>query len=395
VIHTRETLPIKGGMLIALLTALAALGQFASSVYLPSMPAMEQGLNASTSAVQFTMTAYLAGFAIMQLVYGPLADRYGRRPIMLVGLVLFLIGSVMCFAATGIETVIIGRAVQAMGACAGVVASRATTRDLFDGPELTKVMAAIAMAFSIFPAVAPILGGYLQETIGWQASFAASAIFGVAVLVPSLLFLRETNRSQMARLDVASIWQGYKIVASNKQFRSFAFTVSAVMGALFAFLTGSPAALVGDGLISPMEYGLYPALTIPGFIVTGIIVRKTVEKVGDAALMRRGAWLTLAGGALMVALPLLGFTGVARVLIPMGVFVCGMGFVFSVGHAGALRNFPERAGVASALMGVVQVGTAAVASALVALLADLGPLSFPISMFVCTGAAAVFSRGCR
>ena len=122
---TRETLPIRGAGLIALLTALAALGQFASSVYLPSMPAMEVGLGASRGEVQATMTAYLAAFAVMQVVYGPLADRYGRRPIMLSGGTLFVVGSLLCMVANSVEFVIVGRIVQAMGACAGVVASRA------------------------------------------------------------------------------------------------------------------------------------------------------------------------------------------------------------------------------------------------------------------------------
>jgi MFS transporter, DHA1 family, multidrug resistance protein len=199
-------LPIKGGWLIALLAALAALGQFASSAYLPSMPAMGLELGASVSAVQFTMTAYLAAFAVMQLVYGPLSDRFGRRPIMLTGCVLFIAGSVLCMVAVSIEAVIAGRAVQAVGACAGAVASRAVVRDLFEGPELTRAMAAIAMAFSAVPAVAPVVGGVLQMLAGWHGSFAASVLFGVVVLIPVVLFLRETNYRRQAQLNFGSVW---------------------------------------------------------------------------------------------------------------------------------------------------------------------------------------------
>lgn len=390
-------LPIKGGWLIALLAALAALGQFASSAYLPSMPAMGLELGASVSAVQFTMTAYLAAFAVMQLVYGPLSDRFGRRPIMLTGCVLFIAGSVLCMVAVSIEAVIAGRAVQAVGACAGAVASRAVVRDLFEGPELTRAMAAIAMAFSAVPAVAPVVGGVLQMLAGWHGSFAASVLFGVVVLIPVVLFLRETNYRRQAQLNFGSVWQGYREVAAHPQFRAYALTTACVMGGLFAFLTGAPSAYVGEGpgKISPIEFGIYPALSIPGFIISGIIVRKTVAKTGDAALMKRGAAIACLGGALMVLFALLEVGGVWEALIPMLVFAVGMGFVFSVGHAGALRHFAERAGSASALMGVLQLGTAAIASALVAALAGLGTMSFALVMLAVTGAAVVFSRGCR
>ena len=390
-------LPIRGGWLIALLTASAALGQFASSAYLPSMPAMEAGLGASASAVQLTMTIYLAAFASVQLFVGPLADRFGRRPVMLSGGVLFIAGSLLCMLAGTIEAVIVGRAVQAIGACAGVVASRAVTRDLFEGPELTRVTAAIAMAFSLVPAIAPVIGGGLQMGFGWPGSFAASAIFGVLVLVPVILYLRETNQSKLDRLDFGSIWAGYREVAANPQFRAYALTTSAVMGGLFAFLTGAPSVLIGEGpgKISPIEFGIYPALSIPGFIVSGMVVRKSVAKTGDAPLMKRGALFACLGGLLMVAFTVLDIRGVVQVLVPMIVFVIGMGFVFSVGHAGALRHFKERAGTASALMGVLQLGTAALFSAVVAGLAGLGVLSFAIAMTIAGIAAVVFSRGCR
>ncbi len=390
-------LPIRGGWLIALLTALAALGQFASSAYLPSMPAMEVGLGASASAVQLTMTAYLATFAMMQLVYGPISDRFGRRPVMLWGGVLFIVGSLLCMVAPTIEVVILGRAVQAFGACAGVVASRAVTRDLFEGPELTRVNAAIAMAFSLVPAVAPVVGGGLQMLVGWPGSFAAAAIFGLLVLIPVVVYLRETNRSTMHRLDFGSVWAGYREVAAHPQFRAYALTTSAVMGGLFAFLTGAPSVLVGDGpgQISPIEFGIYPALSIPGFIVSGLIVRKSVARTGDSPLMKRGALFACLGGVLMVAFTMIPIGTIGEVLIPMIVFVIGMGFVFSVGHAGALRHFKERAGTASALMGVSQIGTAALFSAIVAALAGLGVLSFAIAMTIAGIAAVGFSRGCR
>jgi DHA1 family bicyclomycin/chloramphenicol resistance-like MFS transporter len=390
-------LPIRGGWLIALLTALAALGQFASSAYLPSMPAMEAGLGASASAVQLTMTAYLAAFAVMQLVYGPIADRFGRRPVMLWGGVLFIAGSVLCMVAPTIEMVILGRAVQAVGACAGVVASRAVTRDLFEGPELTRVTAAIAMAFSLVPAIAPLIGGGLQMLAGWHGNFAAAALFGIAVFIPVVLYLRETNQSKLERLAFGTVWAGYRTVAAHPQFRAYALTTSAVMGGLFAFLTGAPSVLVGDGpgQISPIEFGIYPALSIPGFIISGIIVRKTVAKSGDAPLMKRGALFACLGGVLMLASALSGHAGVTTILVSMIVFVIGMGFVFSVGHAGALRHFKERAGTASALMGVLQLGTAALFSAAVAALASLGVLSFAIAMTVAGVASVAFSRGCR
>jgi MFS transporter, DHA1 family, multidrug resistance protein len=392
---TVDTLPIKGAGLIALLTALAALGQFASSVYLPSMPAIGTSLGATAASVQLTMTAYLAAFAVMQVVYGPLADRFGRRPIMLTGCSLFVLGSLLCMTAGQIEFVILGRIVQAMGACAGAVSSRAVTRDLFEGPRLSRAMASIAMAFAAMPAIAPAVGGVLQEWVGWRATFGAAAVFGIIVLLFVTTMLRETNRSRLSSLSFSSVWNGYREVAGSRQFRAYALTVSAVMGILFAFLTGAPAVAIGELGISPVQFGLYPALSIPAFLIAGGVVRKLVARTGDAPLMRAGAWLSCLGAIAMLMLPLFGHWSALAILACISIFAGGMGFVFSLGHAGALRPFRDRAGVAASLMGVMQIGSAAVFSGLVATLAPLGALAFPVVMTVGGLAAVLFARGCR
>ena len=215
------------------------------------------------------------------------------------------------------------------------------------------------------------------------------------MLLAVTVWLQETNRSVQARLSFASIWDGYKIVGCHKQFRAYAFTTAATMGGLFAFLTGSPAVAIDDAGLSPLEFGLYPALSIPAFIVTGIIVRKLVAKTGDAPLMRAGAALAALGGLAMLAVAWSGQVTALSILVCITIFVAGMGFVFSLGHAGALRHFRERAGVASGLMGVLQLGSAALFSGVVAAFASWGATGFALGMAIAGVAAFLFSRGCR
>lgn len=366
---------------IALLTALGAIGQFATNIYLPSFPAIVRDLATAMPAVQLTLTAFLATMALTQLVYGPLADRYGRRRTLLTGLALYLVGSVICTLAPDVGTLTAGRIVQAGGAGAGVVVSRAIVRDCFEGAEIGRVMATMAIGFSLVPAVVPFLGGTIQAQAGWRWSFALATLLGVAITAIVVFRLPETNRSHVERLHLGRIALAYLPVLRHAQAMGFAVAGMGAMGGLFAFYAGSPAVFIERLGISPAGYGFYPPISVAGFVIGGIAARRFARDMPEARLVTVGLLLLLAGALAMLLPPLLGFLHRFALTGAMVVFVAGLGIVMPISMAAGLRAFPERAGTAAALLGFLQMAAGAAGAALVSLLKhDLDILAFPTAM---------------
>ncbi len=366
--------------LVILLTVLSALGQFATSVYTPSFPAIGEEFGATPSAVQLTLTVALAAFAAGQLIYGPLTDRFGRRSVLLPSILVYIAGSVLCVFAPTLDTLIVGRFFQAIGACAGVVVSRAIVRDLYDGAEMVRVFAVMTLAFSAVPALAPFIGGLMQEFVGWRASFVATVVFGVGVLVASLWRLPETIEVRLSRLRLQHFFGAYWSVLTTPSFIRYCGTTSLIMAALFGFLAGAPQALIGELGLAPSIYGLFPSLSIVGFVIGNMLARQKAGIWPESAMVRAGTMIALMGSVIMLALALAGYHGVWFTIAPMMVFVTGMGLVIPVASAAAMQAFKHQAGTASALMGFLQMGGAAVGTLAVAAI-DLPPLiDFPVAM---------------
>ena len=361
---------------IALLTALGAIGQFATNIYLPSFPAIARDLATPMPAVQLTLTAFLATMAITQLVYGPLADRYGRRRTLLAGLALFLVGSVICAVAPDVGTLTAGRIAQA-----GVVVSRAIVRDCFEGAEIGRVMAAMAIGFSLVPAVVPFLGGAIQAQAGWRWSFAVATLLGLAITAIVVTWLPETNRSRLDRLELTRIALAYLPVLRHAQAMGFAVAGMGAMGGLFAFYAGSPAVFIERLGISPAGYGFYPPISVAGFVIGGIAARRYARDMAETRLVTIGLLLMLAGAIAMLVPPLLGLLHRFVLTGAMVIFVAGLGIVMPLSMAAGLRAFPERAGTAAALLGFLQMAAGAAGAALVSLLKNrLEELAFPAAM---------------
>ncbi len=368
---------------IALVTALSAVGQFGTSVYLPSLPAIAEAMAAPTATVQLTMTSYFIAFAVAQLVYGPVTDRFGRRPIMKFGLILFIAASLLSAATTSIGMLIFGRAVQAVGACAGIVVGRAVVRDLVDGADLARVMAYIALAFAAVPGLAPYLGGVLQEQFGWQATFLVTALLGFAILVIAWFRLPETNRFPLPRLDPIAAGRAYGPLLQSRLFMGYATTTAFALGGVFAFHTGSPALYIGELGVSPSEYGLYPLITVFGFVAATLVTARLAGRVSTAGLVRLGLTLLVLSTVFVVGLPSVGIMTPLSITLTIVFYGVGLGLLLPSGAAAAMQGFPERAGTAAALLGFLHMAAAAIASATVSLLqAPVGPLAFPLTMAI-------------
>ncbi|MHA1563756.1 MAG: multidrug effflux MFS transporter [Alphaproteobacteria bacterium] len=363
----RPIVPITFGF-IAFVTALSAVGQFATSVYLPALPAIATSLSASTAAVQLSLTSYFIAFALAQLVYGPVTDRFGRRPVVLFGLVVFIAGSLLAATSGSVAMLIAARAVQAIGACAGLVVGRAVVRDLVDGADLARAMAYIALTFAAVPGLAPFFGGFLLTQFGWPAIFQATALLGIVIILLTYFRLPETNSAPMAKLDAIAAARAYGPLFHSRAYLGYATTTAFALGGIFAFHSGTPALFIGALGVSPSDYGIYPLITVFGFITATSVTARLAGRVSIVGMVRTGLAVLSLAAVLLVALPLGGILTPLSITLTIVLYGMGLGLLLSTGAAAAMQGFPERAGTAAALLGFLHMASGALASAIVSAL---------------------------
>ena len=375
---------------IALLTAMSALGQFATTVYLPSIPAMAIALDASPAAIQQTLTAFLVAFGVGQLLVGPLSDRYGRRRVLFAGLALFLAGTVQCALAPDIGLVLVGRVLQALGASASIVTARAAIRDSFDGAEMARVMGFISIVFGIVPGFAPLIGGVVHEAFGWTAAFWAMAAFAAALALAAWGALPETNDRPLSSLRLPAFFAGYGPMLSSWRFMGNALLTAAIFAALFSFLSGSPSLFIEHLGVSPAEYGIYPPITVLGSMLGGAVTGRMAGRWSVSTLLMVGVSFAVLGAVAMLAMSLSGLMTPISVTTAMFVFVICFGFAMPTAISSAMAEFGDRAGSAAALIGFLQMLGSAAGPICVGLLSGLDKHAFPVSMAGFAALAVVF-----
>lgn len=349
------------GALLAILACLAALGTLSTNILLPSLPAIARAFDVPTASTGALMSWFFATFALGQLFVGPLSDRFGRRPLVVAGLLIFVIGSIVCAVTTTLSALVGGRIIQAVGVCAASVLSRAIARDLFSGNELARVLSFIMVAMAAAPGFSPLLGSGLDHVFGWRSPFAFVAAFGVVLGVFYALAVGETHGGERTPLALTPVLRGYGSLLRDRRFVVPATSVSLVLGGLFAVFTVTPAILV-DGLgFTPLELSLFYAGTVFVVFGAGFTAPRLAQRSSLAAVTRIGLMIACAGCLVMAALALAGVHTFASYLMPMLVFLFGMGMVNPIGTALTLTPFGERAGAASALLGFVQMSAAALA----------------------------------
>lgn len=359
--HSSATPQTLTGPILFLLAGLAAMGALATNVILPVFPGMSVGLGVETRDLGLTLSSFFIAFAVGQLFVGPLADRFGRKPLVVGGLAIFIVGSAVCALSPTLEILILGRIIQALGACAAFVLARAIARDLFDGEALARALALIMIAMAAAPGFSPLVGTGLGALLGWRFIFAGVALFALALGVFYVRSMGETQPSGARRpLRVRAALVAYGALARDRRFIYPALSVSLTIGILYAFFATAPAILISELGLTGLQLSLYFAATV--FIVfgAGFLAPRLARRWGQAWVAMIGAVIALAGSLLILtqaATPtLLSITG------GLGLFLLGMGFVNPLGTAIALQPFKHNAGLASALQGFLQMACAAISS---------------------------------
>jgi DHA1 family bicyclomycin/chloramphenicol resistance-like MFS transporter len=366
---------------IAVLATLAAIGTLATNILLPSLPQMATSLHVSTAAVTSSITVFLAVFAIGQLAVGPISDRYGRRVPVLAGFVVFIAGSIWCGLAADLPNLLIGRVIQAAGACSTSVLSRAIARDLFSGAALGRAMALIMIAMAAAPGFSPLLGGALDHTFGWRSEFVFVGAFAAIAAVAYGAVLGETHNSTRIPLNPRAIAKTYFGLTADRRFLIPAATVSLIMGGLFAMFSAAPRVLIEGLGFTPIQLGLFFAGTVLIVFAAGMLATKLAPRFGlDRSI--QGGLLLAATGSIAILLVSMFNPTFLPFLGSMCVFLLGMGIVNPLGSAQSLSPFGEKAGAASALLGFWQMMAAAIGVWLAATISHQAMLALGIVLTV-------------
>jgi DHA1 family bicyclomycin/chloramphenicol resistance-like MFS transporter len=381
--------------LILILGALTAFASLSIDMYLPSFPTLEKDLHTSSSLVQFSLAAFFIGMALGQALYGPLADRFGRKRPLYAGISLYVLASAGCALAPNIETLIALRFVQAVGGCAGIVIARAMVRDLFDREASARIFSLLMLVLGVAPILAPILGGYVLKIFGWRAIFAILTVFGVACFIASATSLRETlpeaARSRHAR-PIAGALRVYRQLLADRRFNGYAFVGSIAQAGLFAYISGSPFVFINLYGVPEQAYGLLFGVNAFGFIAASQINHRLLARWKSDAILSRVVMIVAGFGVSLLAVAATGWGGLWGLLPPLFGFIASLGFSFPNAVAGAMAHQAERAGSASALVGTIQFGAATIAGSMVGALHAHSAVPMAAVMATCGVAALVLHR---
>ena len=381
--------PKKYFFLVLILGTLSAIGPFSIDMYLPGFLSIAEHLHTTVAQVALSLSSFFIGISVGQLLYGPLLDRYGRKNPLYFGISLYIIASLGCAAATSVNALIGLRFLQALGGCAGMVAARAMVRDIFPVSENAKVFSLLMLVIAVSPLVAPTLGGYIAANLDWHYIFFILTAIGVFILAGVHFVLPESRKPDTSvSLMPRPIVRSFYSVLTEPQFYTYVFTSSIASAGLYAYIAGSPAVFIQRYQVTAQHYGWVFAFAAMGLIgssqLNSLLLKKykSEQIIVGSLLCQSLISLLFFGG--MVA----GWWNVYAAVGGVFLYLCCQGFTFPNASALALAPFEKKAGSASALMGSIQMGLGALASAMVSVLSNSSPTALPM-----TGVMAVCACG--
>lgn len=352
--------------LLLLITAMLMMQPLSTDLYLASLPSLVSGFGVPVSTVQLTLSLFVVGFGSAQLVVGPLSDRFGRRPVVLGGLGLYVAATALCGLAWSIELLIGARFLQALGCCAAVMVARAIVRDAYEPEDSAKLIARASTWISLAPIIGPILGSYLQVAFGWRAAFAALGIFSAIVMAACLRRLPETNEHKNPdATNLRGLAANYQLVLGSREFWLNVMPGALSYGGIFMFISGSSFVLIKVLGVPTEWFGYCFALGVSGYMSGTLVCRRLLKTLSGEQTLRIGTACSLAAGLYFLAATLLGLWHWAMVVLAMFITMAAHGINFPVSQAGAVSPFARQAGTAAGLMGAIMMGFAFVIGSIV------------------------------
>lgn len=382
--------PPHGWRVIVVLSLLMGFASISTDLYLPAMPAMGRDLGAETGMIELTVSGYLIGFSLAQLIWGPLSDRYGRRVPVALGLVLFIIGSGGCAMANDATSLIGWRLVQAIGACASVALSRAMVRDLFEGDRAAQMMSTLITIMAIAPLLGPIVGGQIEAVADWRAIFWVLVVIGIVAFLALMTIPETLPRDRRSQEALGLALRRYIELIGNRRLLAYIGVGGFFYGGMFAYIAGTPFAYIDYYEVPSQLYGFLFGAGILGIMATNTINARLVRRFGTNRMILGGA-VSAATWAFVTAIDsYTDWFGLWGIAVPLFLFASMTGFIVANAIAGALQDFPHRAGAVSALVGATQYGSGVFGSALVGAWSDGTPSSMGL-VIALAGAGCLIS----
>ncbi|MEO6549427.1 MAG: multidrug effflux MFS transporter [Ferruginibacter sp.] len=371
--------------LILALGLITAIGPFSIDMYLPAFTNIAADLHTTVAHVSLSLSSFFIGISIGQFIYGPLLDRFGRKRPLYVGIILYLLASAACAVSSSADSLIALRFLQAMGSCAGMVASRAMVRDLFAVEDNAKVFSLLMLVVGVSPIIAPTLGGYVTASLGWHYVFILLTILAVIVLAAVYFILPESRGPDPGySLKPAAIIKSFWGVLIIPQFYTYAFTGAVASAGLYAYISGSPSVFMEIYKVSEKQYGWIFALVAAGLIVSSQVNSILLRKYKSEQIIPVAIFCQAVGGAILFIGSAYGWIGLGGTILLILIFLSCQGFTFPNSSALSMAPFSKNAGSASALMGAIQMGIGAFTSALVSFLSNHTALPMTGVMLSCS-----------
>ncbi|WP_353644318.1 multidrug effflux MFS transporter [Mesorhizobium sp. WSM2239] len=368
---------------------LVAIGPVSMALFTPAMPEIVHAFGTTEAAVKMTLSLYFAGFAFAQLVCGPLSDGFGRRPVTIAFMAIYLAASVLALLAPTIEMLIAARFLQGVGAAVGVAISRALVRDLFTQERSARIMNLIGIILAVGPAFAPTLGGLTMELFGWHAIFLLMVAMGMTVVAVTIFSMRETVVRDLSRISPSALVRSYGALLVNRYFMLSSLVVAGTSGALYAQATVLPFIMMNRVGLTPSQFGIGMLAQSGMFFAGSLAVRALLGRLGAFRLVPVGLVFVAAGSLALAVLLRLQEPTFVNVMGPVGLYAFGIAFVMPAMMTAAMAPFPHRAGAASSLMGFLQMGFGLLGGSAAALIGE--PVAALAAVIPVMGLIAILS----
>ncbi|MFH3157646.1 multidrug effflux MFS transporter [Citrobacter portucalensis] len=374
---------------ILILSGLMAFTSLSTDIYLPAMPTMAEDLHGN---VELTITGFLIGFTIAQLIWGPISDHMGRRKPLFIGMVLFIIGSAGCALSTSITQIVFWRVFQALGACTGPMLARAMIRDLFARTRAAQMLSTLVLVMAIAPIAGPLIGGQIIRLSTWHSIFWLLVVIGALMFI-SLNWLPETlPEDKRVKASLAGAFRNYRSLLTNGRFMRYTLSLTFYYVGAYAFITGSPFVYISYYHVDPQHYGWLFALNIIGVMAMSVVNRRLVQRHALEQLLKYATMLAALAEVALALLVKLESGGIVAIIVSIFLLFSMNGIIAATSTAAALDAVPNIAGSASALIGALQYGSGIISSLLLAAFSDGTPwtMAWIIALFTLLSAVLAF-----